>query len=109
MIATVVNISASLVKLEWNGFGIDQEILAIITLLIAVVLVFIVQQSNKNAVLPLPIAWAYFGIYQFLNVPEGFNDSYPLLQIIALVGMVILIGIAAIQLYRNKFELLVKK
>lgn len=109
MIATVVNISASLVKLNWNGFGIAQEVLAVMTLCLAVLIVYLVQRSNKNAVFPLPVAWAYFGIYQFLNAPEGFKDAYPLLQVVSLVGMVVLIGIAAIQLYVNKFDLITGK
>ena len=108
MIATVVNISASLVKIQWGGFGIDHEILAVITLIVAMILVFLVLQSNKNAVFPLPIAWAYFGIYQFLNAPEGFDGAYSLLPIVCLVGMVVLIGIAAIQLYKNQFSLITK-
>lgn len=109
MIATVVNISASLVKMQWNGFGISQEILAVITLIIAIILVFLVLQSNKNVVFPLPIAWAYFGIYQFLNSPEGFDGAYGFLQIVSLGGVVILIGMAAIQLYKNKYSLIVNK
>ncbi len=109
MIATVVNISASLVKMEWNGFGINHEILAVITLAVAVILVFLVNQSNKNAVFPLPVAWAYFGIYQFLKASEGFDGTYGLLQVASLIGVVLLIGIGAIQLYKNKFALIVKK
>lgn len=109
MIATVVNISASLVKIEWNGFGIDKEILAVVTLIVAIVIVFFVLQSNKNAVFPLPIAWAYFGIYQFLKAPEGFDGAYALLPVVCLIGIVVLIGIAAIQLYKNEFSLIVKK
>lgn len=106
MIATVVNISAALVKIQWGGFGIDHEILAAITLVIAILLVFLVLQSNKNAAFPLPIAWAYFGIYQFLNAPEGFNGAYNILPVVCLGGMVVLIGIAAIQLFKNQFALL---
>ncbi len=109
MIATVVNIAAALVKLEWGGFGIAHEVLAVITLIISVILVFIVLQSNRNASFPLPIAWAYFGIYQFLKAPEGFKGEFGLLQIVCLVGMVVLIGIAAIQLYKNHFALLPEK
>lgn len=106
MIATVVNISASLVKLEWSGFGIPTEILAITTLIISILLVYLVQLSNKNAVFPLPIAWAFFGIYNFLTAPEGFDGEYKILPVVCLIGMVVLIGIGAIQLYKNKFGLL---
>jgi len=109
MIATVVNISATLVKLEWNGFGISTEILAIATLIVSVVLVYLVQLSNKNAAFPLPIAWAFFGINKYLTAPEGFNGEYKILPVVCLIGMVILIGIAAIQLYKNKFRLLPTK
>lgn len=105
MIATVVNIAAALVKIEWGGFGLEHEILAIIILAIAIVLVLVVLLSNKNASFPLPIAWAYFGIYQFLKAPEGFKGEFELLQNVCLVGMAILICIAAIQLYKNHFEM----
>lgn len=58
-IASVVNIAATLVKLEWNGFGIGEEIWAVFTLLIAIVLIFLVLQKIKNAAFPLPVAWAF--------------------------------------------------
>lgn len=105
-IATVVNIAASLVKLQWNGFGIADEVWATIILIIAVLLVIWVLSKNRNAAFPTPVAWAYFGIYQFLNSPEGFKGQFGLLQNIALAGMVVLIAVAAIQLYRNHFSLL---
>ena len=105
-IATVVNIAAALVKLKWNGFGIADNVWAIIILIIAVLLVIAVQLKNRSAAFPLPIAWAYFGIYQFLKAPEGFNGQFGLLQVTSLIGMAVLIGAAAIQLYRNKFSLL---
>ena len=104
-IATVVNFSATLVKLEWQGFGIGDQLWAIITLIFAIVLVFLVNKSNKNAVFPLPIAWAYLGIYQFLKAPEGFNGQYPFLSTTALAGMAVLIGIAAIRFYLNQYAL----
>lgn len=105
-IATVVNIAAALVKLKWNGFGIANDIWAIIILIISVPLVILVLSKIRNAIFPLPVAWAYFGIYQFLNAPEGFKGEYGLLQTVALAGMAVLIGVAAIQLYRNHFSLL---
>ena len=105
IIATVVNIAAALVKLEWGGFGLPHEIWAIITLIIGVLVVFAILKSNRNAALPLPVAWAYLGIYQFLKAPEGFNGAYGILQIVALGGMAVLIGIAAIRLYLNGYAL----
>jgi hypothetical protein len=105
-IATVVNIASALVKLKWSGFGIANDIWAIIILIISVPLVILVLAKIRNAIFPLPVAWAYFGIYQFLNAPEGFKGEYGLLQTVALAGMAVLIGVAAIQFYRNHFSLL---
>lgn len=105
-IATVVNIAATLVKLKWDGLGIGNEMWAMIILSVSVVLVLVVMLSNRNASFPIPVAWAYFGIYQFLKSPAGFNGQYGLLQMVSLGGMAALIGIAAIQLYKNQFALI---
>lgn len=108
-IATVVNIAASLEKLKWNGFGIADDVWAAIILVVSVILVFIVLKRIKNAVFPLPIAWAYLGINKFLKAPAGFQGQFALLEIISLAGMVVLIGMAAIQLYQNSFGLFPEK
>lgn len=107
-IATVVNISVLLVKLNWNGFGIADETWAGIVLIIAVMLVIWVILKIKNAIFPLPIAWAYFGIYMSLISPQGYNGEYELLEKAAIIGMVILIIIAVIQLIKNHFSLIPK-
>ena len=105
-IATVVNISAALVKLKWNGFGIAADTWAVIILIIAVLLVLGILLKIRNAAYPLPVAWAYFGIYQFLSSPAGFKGRYGLLQTVAIIGMLALIILSAFQLYRNMFSFL---
>lgn len=102
-IATVVNIAAWLVKLNWGGFGLSHQIWAIIILAIAVLLTLGVNLKNHNAIFPFPIAWAYLGIYQFLKSFQGFNGAYPQVQTVALIGMVLLILIAAYRFYKNRF------
>jgi len=105
-IATVVNIASALVKLEWGGFGLSNETWGIIMLIVSIALVFIVNQQIKNAVFPLPLAWAYLGIYNFLKSPEGFGGSFTMLQTVSIVGMALLIAIAVLQFYQNHFAVL---
>lgn len=105
-IATVVNIAAWLVKIKWSGFGIPPEIWSSITLGFAVALTILVTQKIENSIFPLPIAWAYFGIYKFLIAPEGLNGKYIILPNVALIGIVILIGVSAISLYKNKYMIM---
>lgn len=102
MIATVVNVASSLVKMEWNGFGLSDDIWALIILIVAAALVIGVSLAVKNAALPLSVAWAYFGIYQsLLNEHTG---DYSLLGIVAIGGLVVLIGYAGIQFYKNQYQ-----
>lgn len=107
-IASVVNISASLVKLEWGGFGIEAYIWASLTLVISVILVHLVNLKLKNAIFPLPIAWAFYGIYGFLKSPDGFSGKYPILQVVALIGIVFLIGSALLTYYKNEYFIIEK-
>ncbi|WKA55529.1 TspO/MBR family protein [Planococcus shixiaomingii] len=62
-IATIVNISLFLVQLEWNGFGISDSVWTIIILMVAIAFVLFYLSRYKNAAFPIPIAWAFFGIY----------------------------------------------
>ena len=105
-VATVVNIAAALVKMNWSGFGLSQETWGIIMLIVAVLLLIVILTNLKNAVFPLPVAWAYFGIYQFLKSPDGFNGEFTNLQFVALVGSIVLVAVALYQLYHNKFSVL---
>lgn len=93
MIATVVNIAASLVQAGWNGFGISEVMWANIILVVALFIVFFVTYCTSNVIIPLPIAWAYFAIFKE-------QDSN-----IALVGIFVLLGISIYQLYSNKYVL----
>lgn len=109
IIASVVNISSALVKLDWKGFGISDEAWAMAILILAIFIVIMVVKRTKNVIIPLPVAWAYLGIYQALSSPDRIGEKLTLLKITALGGMVVLIGIAAIRLYENKFTILPDK
>lgn len=106
MIATVVNVASSLVKLEWNGFGLSDDLWGMIILIVAILIVVFVTTQTHNAAIPLPIAWAYFGIHQSLATEHP--GDYGILQMIAIIGLVVLIGVAAIQLYKNEYFILPK-
>jgi hypothetical protein len=105
-IATVVNIAAALVKLKWNGFGLTQETWGSIMLIVAILLLVGVLLKIRNAAFPLPVAWAYFGIYQFLQSPAGFKGEFSTLPIIAIAGVSVLVVVAVIQFCRNRFSVL---
>ncbi len=103
-IATVVNVAAWLVKVEWSGWGISAEIWSSIILLISVGLTLIVLLNIKNAIFPIPIAWAYFGIYN--NLTSTIQGNYDMIQNVALIGIVFLIVLTVFQFYRNQLNIM---
>lgn len=105
LIASVVNIAVCLVKSKWDGFGIADEVWAIIILIAAITLVILVLSKIQNAIYPFPVAWAYLGINQFLSSPNGFNGQYVLLQNIAFIGAIVILLIAIFQFYKNCMSL----
>lgn len=104
IIATVVNIATSLVKMDWDGFGLPDNIWAITLLVLSVLLMLYLAYRTENAVIPLPVAWAYLGIYQ--NLITAHDGEHFILQVVAIVGMVVLIGVAAVQFYKNRYHIL---
>ena len=105
-IATVVNIAAALVKVNWNRFGISDPVWTAVMLAASLALVIGVMLKTRNAVFPLPVAWAYFGIYMFLKSPEGFKGEYGYLQAIALAGTAVLAIAAVFAFFRNRLSVL---
>lgn len=99
LIATVVNISATLVKADWGIFMNYQNTWTIFVLVAALFLAYVLTTTSTNMIIPLPIAWAYFGIYQ--NKGLGHTTA---INISLIVGILILLGMSYYQfLYNHHF------
>jgi hypothetical protein len=61
-IATIANVTALLVKYNWNGFGASQETWTIIMIAIGVLLVSLTIYRISNPFLGLSVIWAFTGI-----------------------------------------------
>lgn len=89
LIASVVNISATLVQAKWMGFGFDAHMWTNIILAVSLLIVFYISIKTKNAIIVVPVIWAYFAIYK--------EHAH----IIALIGIFVLLGIGMYQFIRN--------
>ncbi len=94
IIATVVNVSAFLVQLKWNGFGLAPNAWAVLILIIALALTLLIQLRLRNAALTLPLAWAYYGIWQEHQAAGKFAGQYPGVMTVALLIAVVYVAIA---------------
>jgi hypothetical protein len=61
-IATIADISATLVSLNWDGFGLDPEIWAVLIVLVATVIASLVAFTRRDIAYELVIVWAFLGI-----------------------------------------------
>lgn len=73
-VATVANVAALLVALNWNGFGISPAVWTVITLGVATLITLIVLWKRRDLPYLLVIIWAFTAILARRNAegrPEG--------------------------------------
>jgi hypothetical protein len=61
-VATIANITDYLYFIDWNGFGIDPQVWAVIMLAIASVLGLLMAARDRNAAFLLVFVWSFVGI-----------------------------------------------
>ena len=83
-VATIANITALLVKIDWNGFGISPVTWSLIMMITATILAIFFIWVEKIASYSLVIMWALWGIR------AARTDDAPFLNQAALVGLVLI-------------------
>lgn len=62
LVATVANVTAGLVSVGWNGFGIDGQLWAAVLVVVALLLGIRVKRLFGNPYILISITWAIIGI-----------------------------------------------
>lgn len=107
-IATVVNISAWLVKINWSRWGLEPFLWSSIVLVAALGLVTHRAMKLKNFSYTLAVAWAYFGIFKAHSFSGDFEGAYPQIQIVLGLGTFYLIGLS-LYLFKNNLAFFKRK
>jgi benzodiazapine receptor len=61
-IASIANVAAFLVSINWDGFGINPEIWAVLIIVVALLITLAVIATRKDVAFALVIIWALVGI-----------------------------------------------
>lgn len=61
-IASIANVTVTLVSVEWDGFGIRQETWAFLIVIIALLITLLVVATRKDLAYGLVVVWALLGI-----------------------------------------------
>lgn len=104
-IATILNISLYLVQKKWRGFGISDSIWTIFILFVAIILVLIYLFIYQNALFPIAIAWAFFGIYSSYSKGITKPEMASIIQKILAFGIVVFIIVSAFIFIRNGYSI----
>jgi hypothetical protein len=62
-IATIANVTAFLVSIQWDGFGIDQLTWTILIIAVGTLLTYLMLALRKDIAFSLVVLWAFFGIW----------------------------------------------
>ncbi len=95
-VATVANITVTLVKWKWTGFGLSDLFWTVAVLLVSLLIASITMYTNKDLAYGAVIIWAYWGIASKHRMQSGWNNQYPLIVYtafgsIAFVSVVMLV------------------
>jgi hypothetical protein len=87
-IATIANVTALLVNLNWDGFGITAEIWSIVMIIIGAIIVGLAIFRFNNPYIGLSVVWAFIGIV--LKRQADFR-SIAILAILAALAVAIVV------------------
>jgi len=99
-VATIANVTALLVKIGWNGFGIDPRVWTVIAIAagLAVGLLFVFKK--KKWAPPLVVVWAYAGIViKRIGVDREYSTA---VWIAAAASAVVLLAAVAVMLIAKR-------
>jgi hypothetical protein len=88
-IASIANVSVTLVSLNWDGFGVSAESWAALVIIVALIVTLLVVATRKDVAYALVIIWALVGI----AVKQSSNQTILMLtEISAIIIAIVLVA-----------------
>ncbi len=100
-VASVVNLAAFTVQINWNGFGLSRPIWAMLALVFALLIVTLVTLKIRNVIYLLAGIWAFIAILMAHQNPEIFNNAYGGIKMTLMAGIGYLVLLTAGIIYKK--------
>jgi benzodiazapine receptor len=98
-VASIANVAATLVSLNWDGFGISPEIWATLVVAVALIITILMLITRKDVAYSLVIIWALVGI----GVKQSGNQMVVLLtEVGAVIVAIVLVVVVLVAKLRKK-------
>jgi hypothetical protein len=98
-IATIANVTALLVDINWDGFGLSQIFWTYFVIIVAIILTTLILFKRKDVAYAAVVVWASYGIYA-KQITQ--NTPVAVIALIAVIIVSLLILITIIIEIRNK-------
>lgn len=76
-VATIANVTTFLVSINWDAFGIAENIWTVVVLFVGFLITGLATFKNRNIVYGATVIWAYTGILMKHISKSGFDGAYP--------------------------------
>ena len=100
-VATIANITVFLVSLNWDGFGIADDLWTVIVLFFGAVIGIARMLKDRNVFYGLVLVWAYGGIWLKHTSKNGFGGEYSNIITSLVVCIVLFFGTTVFIAYRQ--------
>ncbi len=104
-IASILNVSLFLVQRKWKKFGLSDSIWTIAILFVAIIFVLFYVSIYRNAIFPLPLAWAFYGIYSSYKKGKINPTMKSVIQMVLIFGMVVYLGLSGYIFITNGYAI----
>ena len=101
-VAFIANVTALLVGLGWNGFGLSEPFWTILILAVGAVIGVLTTLRFRDPAYALVLVWAYTGILVNHLSSAGFGGAYPQVALTAAVAIALFLLAIPVALLRKK-------
>jgi hypothetical protein len=101
-VATIANITAVLVTINWDGFGLSEDLWTILVIVVAMIITILVLLNRKDYAYSGVIIWALLGIYLKRITDDPIFGEKTQIAYTATVAIVIILIVMAIK-YLSQF------
>lgn len=110
-VATIANVSVFLVSLNWNSFGLSEQLWLVVALFLGTVIGIYRLRQSRDIPYSMVFIWAYLGIFVKHAHPLGYNGeySYGISALVVCIALIISEQIKVIQAPSSTWEKLKEK
>ena len=98
-VATIANVTAVLVTVGWDGFGISQEIWTMLVLVVAAIITILMIVIRRDYAYSAVIIWALIGIYLKRMTDDPIYGMQTQIAYTAAIAIIVILIVAAISTF----------